>query len=291
MFWNKAPSTFIADRQLSVHGWPVCPQCRRVQLIWQAWCTRVWGRSKWGRGTTNLSEEKASWIGRKDLQKVGLRWGSGESSIWDVNKWVNKFFKEGNIWNQHSVYLISIEKWQYESDIQQNIWRIYSLMEKTRKGTGGTNWICLRQGFSSCTNITTKNQVGEERVYSAYTSTLLFITKENQDWNSSMSGSSSWCRDHGGMLLACFPMACSACFLIEPKTTSPKMLQSTMGWTLPPWSLVEKISYSWVSWRHFLNWDCFFCDNSSLCQVDTQNQWVQMGRKDSLKVGLGWDGG
>jgi len=31
----------------------------------------------------------------------------------------------------------------------------------------------------------TKKQVGEERVYSAYTSTLLFITKGSQDWNSS----------------------------------------------------------------------------------------------------------
>jgi hypothetical protein len=31
----------------------------------------------------------------------------------------------------------------------------------------------------------TKKQVGEERVYSAYTSTLLFISKGSQDWNSS----------------------------------------------------------------------------------------------------------
>jgi hypothetical protein len=38
--------------------------------------------------------------------------------------------------------------------------------------------ICLSQGFYSCTNIMTKKQVGEERVYSAYTSILLFITKE-----------------------------------------------------------------------------------------------------------------
>jgi hypothetical protein len=29
----------------------------------------------------------------------------------------------------------------------------------------------------------TKKQVGEERVYSAYISTLLFITEGNQDWN------------------------------------------------------------------------------------------------------------
>jgi hypothetical protein len=37
---------------------------------------------------------------------------------------------------------------------------------------------CLSQGFYSCTNIITKKQVGEERVYLAYTSILLFITKE-----------------------------------------------------------------------------------------------------------------
>jgi hypothetical protein len=33
-------------------------------------------------------------------------------------------------------------------------------------------------------NIMTKKQVGEGRVFSAYTSTLLFITKGSQDWNS-----------------------------------------------------------------------------------------------------------
>jgi hypothetical protein len=38
--------------------------------------------------------------------------------------------------------------------------------------------LCLSQDFYSCTNIMTKKQVGEERVYSAHTSALLFITKE-----------------------------------------------------------------------------------------------------------------
>jgi hypothetical protein len=37
---------------------------------------------------------------------------------------------------------------------------------------------CLSQGFYSCTNIMTKKQVGELRVYSAYTYILQFITKE-----------------------------------------------------------------------------------------------------------------
>jgi hypothetical protein len=40
-------------------------------------------------------------------------------------------------------------------------------------------------------NILTKKQAGDERVYSAYTSTLLFITQGGQDWNSSRSGSRS----------------------------------------------------------------------------------------------------
>jgi hypothetical protein len=34
----------------------------------------------------------------------------------------------------------------------------------------------------------TKKQVGEERVYSAYTSTLLFITNGSQEWNSHRVG-------------------------------------------------------------------------------------------------------
>ena len=32
--------------------------------------------------------------------------------------------------------------------------------------------------------------------------------------------------------------------------------------------------YSWISWRLFLKGGSFLCDNSSLCQVDTQNQPV-----------------
>jgi hypothetical protein len=53
---------------------------------------------------------------------------------------------------------------------------------KSHKATLDTNLcideLCLSQGFYSCTNIMTKKQVGEERVYSAYTFILLFTTKE-----------------------------------------------------------------------------------------------------------------
>jgi hypothetical protein len=39
----------------------------------------------------------------------------------------------------------------------------------------------------------------------------------------------------------------------------------------PP-SLIEKMPYSWSSWKHFLNGGSFLCDTSSLCRVDTQSQ-------------------
>ena len=32
--------------------------------------------------------------------------------------------------------------------------------------------------------------------------------------------------------------------------------------------------YSWILWRLFLKGGSFFCENSGLCQVDTQNQTV-----------------
>jgi hypothetical protein len=52
----------------------------------------------------------------------------------------------------------------------------------------------------------TKKQVGEERVYSGYTSILLFITKGSQDWNSSSqeAGADAEAME-GYYLLACFP--------------------------------------------------------------------------------------
>jgi hypothetical protein len=114
-------------------------------------------------------------------------------------------------------------------------------------------------------NIMTKKQVGEERVYSAYTSMLLFITKGSQDWNSSRSGSRSWCRGHGGMFFTVLlPLACSACSLIEPRLPAQR-------WHHPQGdTLIEKMPCSWISWRHFLNWSSFLCDNSS-CVKLTQN--------------------
>jgi hypothetical protein len=74
------------------------------------------------------------------------------------------------------------------------------------KGDG----VCLSQGFYSCTNMT-KKQAGEERVYSAYTSILLFITKEvrtgtqaGQTQAGQEAGADAEAME-GCSLLACFP--------------------------------------------------------------------------------------
>ena len=44
-------------------------------------------------------------------------------------------------------------------------------------------------------------------------------------------------------------LACSACSLIEPRL--PAQRWSHPQGALPPWSLIEKMPSSWISWRHF----------------------------------------
>jgi hypothetical protein len=62
---------------------------------------------------------------------------------------------------------------------------------------------------------------------------LLFITKEVRT-GTQAGQESRWCRGHGGMFLPCLLLlACSACSLIEPKTTSPGMAPPTMGPACP----------------------------------------------------------
>jgi hypothetical protein len=81
-------------------------------------------------------------------------------------------------------------------------------------------------------NTITKKQVGEARIYSSYTSTLLFLTKGSQDMNLHRAGTwrqdlvqRSW-KDTAYWLAS---LACSFCFLIEP---SPGMAPPTMRWAL-----------------------------------------------------------
>jgi hypothetical protein len=48
------------------------------------------------------------------------------------------------------------------------------------------------------------------------------------------------------LLTGLLPLACSACFLIEPRTTSPGD-GTTHNGPFHPWSLIEKMPYSWIS--------------------------------------------
>ena len=80
-----------------------------------------------------------------------------------------------------------------------------------------------------------QKQAGEESVYSAYTSTALFITEGSQDRNSSRVG--TWRqelmqRPWRGLLTSLHPLACSACFLLKPRTVCPGMALPMMGWAL-----------------------------------------------------------
>jgi hypothetical protein len=42
----------------------------------------------------------------------------------------------------------------------------------------------------------------------------------------------------------CCLLACSACFLIEPRMTCPGMASSTMGWAFQDQSQIKKMSYT-----------------------------------------------
>ena len=68
--------------------------------------------------------------------------------------------------------------------------------------------VCLSQGFYSCTNIMTKKQVREEKVYSAYTSILLFIIKEvrtGTETGKELEAGADGDVTEESCLLACFP--------------------------------------------------------------------------------------
>lgn len=89
-------------------------------------------------------------------------------------------------------------------------------------------------------NTIIKKQVGEEIVYSAYTSIPLFIFKGNHDRDSNRAGMEAGA---GGKAMeqCCFQLAphgCSGCLLINCMTACP------MVWVLPCLSLVNKMPYS-----------------------------------------------
>ena len=96
-------------------------------------------------------------------------------------------------------------------------------------------------------NISTKKQVGEERVDSACTSTLLFITKGSQDWNSHRAG--AWKQK-----LVQRPWRDAAYWFASPgllslvsyRTQNYQPRDGTTHNGLGPPPLTEKMPYSWI---------------------------------------------
>jgi hypothetical protein len=63
-------------------------------------------------------------------------------------------------------------------------------------------------------------------------------------------------------------LACSGLLRLlsyRTKITSPEIVPPTRAFS--PWSLIEKMSYTWFSWKHFLKWSSFLCDNSSCVKL------------------------
>ena len=83
------------------------------------------------------------------------------------------------------------------------------------------------------------------------------VNEESQYRNP--NGAGTWhlerCRGHGQMLLTdLLFVACSACFLIEPRTTSPGMVAPTVGPQSLLMQMPYRLAYSLIFWRHFLDW-------------------------------------
>jgi len=90
-----------------------------------------------------------------------------------------------------------------------------------------------------------QKQLGEES-FSLPLSQHIYLQRESGQELKEIKepGGGSWCRGHGGALLTdLLPMACSACFLIQPRTTSPGMAPPTMGGALSYQSLIKKVPY------------------------------------------------
>jgi hypothetical protein len=123
---------------------------------------------------------------------------------------------------------------------------------------------CLSQGFYSCTNIITKKQLGRkwfiQLTFPHCCSSLKEVRTGTQAGQKAGADAEA--------MEGCSLLACSACSLIEPRLSAQRW--SHPQGAFPSWSLIEKMPYSWISWRHFLNWSSFLSDNSS-CVKLTRN--------------------
>lgn len=78
-----------------------------------------------------------------------------------------------------------------------------------------------------------------------------------------------WSRGHeGAQVTDWFVLHGLLSLLIEPRTINPGMAPHTMDWAISHQSLIKKMPYSRILWRHFLNCGSPLSGNSSSCQVE-----------------------
>ena len=79
------------------------------------------------------------------------------------------------------------------------------------------------------------------------------------------------------------PIACSACFLLAPRTTCPGVATPTVGWALPDPPLIKKMHHRLAQkpiWcRHFVNGDSLFSEDCTLSQVDIKLESTKSHKK------------
>jgi hypothetical protein len=97
------------------------------------------------------------------------------------------------------------------------------------------------------------------------------------------------------LLTSLLPIACSSCFLIEPRTYQPRDGSTLNGLSLPHQSLIKKIIYMLTNnptlWKHFLDWGFLIFDDSSLCQADIKlaNIEIKLDRTKMPVMAQSWE--
>jgi hypothetical protein len=131
---------------------------------------------------------------------------------------------------------------------------------------------CLSQGFYSCTNIMTKEQLGRKGFIQLTLPHCCSSLKEIRTGTQAGQGAGADAEAmEGCSLLACFPWL-----------AQPAFRWSHPQGAFPPWSLIEKMPYSWISWRHFPNWSSFLCDNSSCVKLTHKtSQYTSLEHSDA----------
>ena len=93
----------------------------------------------------------------------------------------------------------------------------------------------------------TKKQVGEERVYLAHTSILQLTTEGRQDRNRA----DTWRQELMQRPWRGAPHDLLSLLSYRIQDHSPRIAPPTMGRAIPHQSLIKKIPYSQIIWRHF----------------------------------------